>query len=317
MNEQISDYLGGIPTEQALSGTNALDTMNGLEIARLMNAADAEVHAAVRDALAPIADAIEQIAERMRRGGRLYYIGAGTSGRLGVLDASECPPTFGVSPDVVKGIIAGGDRALRQAVEAAEDDIEMGKRDIQKARVNGQDAVVAISASGYAPYCRAALDAARELGALAIGLSCNRNTPLSKHADIAIEVATGPEILMGSTRLKAGTATKMVLNMLSTGAMIRTGRVFKNLMVDMAATNFKLRARAVRLVCQATGVSGGEAESLLAQSGGQVKVAILMHLGGVAKGKAEWALEQSGGSIAGARDLLSRHEAENIAFGTK
>lgn len=304
MSECMTNYLGGIPTEQVRLGTCALDSMNGHEIARLMNTADAEVHLAVRTALVPIGEAIEQIAQRLRMGGNLYYIGAGTSGRLGVLDASECPPTFGVTPEVVQGIIAGGDSALRQAVEGVEDDMEMGKRDILNAHINKLDAVVAISASGYAPYCRAALDVARELGALAIALSCNENTALSRHADIAIEVATGSEVLMGSTRLKAGTATKMVLNMLSTGVMVRIGRVYQNLMVDMTTSNYKLRARALRVVCQATGLHCDEANSLLSRAEGQVKVAILMHLSGVKKEKAEWAIEQSDGSITKAEDML-------------
>jgi len=286
--------------------TSGLDTMNGYEIASLMNNADAQVHLAVQAALAPIGEAIEQIAKRLRMGGNLIYIGAGTSGRLGVLDASECPPTFGVPPERVQGIIAGGDSALRHAAEGVEDDAPMGRRDLLNAKITNKDAVVGISASGYAPYCCAALDAAREIGALAIALSCNKDTPLSKHADIAIEVATGSEILMGSTRLKAGTATKMVLNMLSTGAMARTGRIYQNLMVDMSATNFKLKARALRVIQQATGIPHDEAELLLSRAEGQVKTAILMQLAGVNRQQAEWALQEGEGRISKAKEMLQQ-----------
>lgn len=297
MNQSASNYLGSLPTEQVLQDSLNLDQMDGLQIAQLMNAADAQVHLAVQQALPVIGQAIEQIAKGLGNGGRLLYAGAGTSGRLGVLDASECPPTFGVAPDKVMGIIAGGDRALRLAAEGAEDNEALAVQDLQQVGLDSRDSVVAISASGYAPYCCAALAYAKQVGALAIGLSCNRDTRLSQHANLAIEVPTGPEVLMGSTRLKAGTATKMVLNMLSTGVMVRTGRVYKNLMVDMAATNQKLASRALRIIGHATGLGVKEAELLLDKAGGRVKTAIVMHLGGVRRMEAEQALAKSQGWV--------------------
>ncbi|MDI9520591.1 MAG: N-acetylmuramic acid 6-phosphate etherase [Bacillota bacterium] len=304
MNQTSRQYLGSLSSEQVMQDSQNLDQLDGFGIARLMNAADATVHEAVKQALPAIGRAIEEIAKRLQSGGRLVYVGAGTSGRLGVLDASECPPTFGVSPDLVTGIIAGGDLALRLAAEGAEDNDFMGQKDLEDFGLTAQDAVVAISASGYAPYCCAALRYARQTGALAIGLSCNSNTRLSREADLAIETHTGPEVLMGSTRLKAGTATKMVLNMLSTGAMVRTGRVYRNLMVDMAATNQKLADRSLRIIGHATGLSPREAEPLLRRAEGRVKTAIVMHLAQADKAQAEEALKKSGGWVARALEEL-------------
>jgi len=231
----------------------------------------------------------------MRRGGRLFYIGAGTSGRLGALDASECPPTFGVSPELVQGIIAGGDRALRRAVEGAEDDSNAGRADLEARELAEPDAVVAISASGYAPYCVGALQYARSVGALAISMCCNAGARLSALADIAIEIPTGAEVLSGSTRLRAGTATKMALNMLSTGAMVRLGKVYANLMVDMRATNAKLKDRAARIVAHALGVDRGEAEALLAAAGDDVKKAVVMGKTGLSPERAAGLLADAGG----------------------
>ena len=269
-------YLASLATEGVDERSLALDTLNGPEIAALMNRMDADVAAAVALATEQIGQAIEAIAPRMRRGGRLFYVGAGTSGRLGVLDASECPPTFGVSPELVQGIIAGGDRALRSAVEGAEDDAEAGGNDLQSRKLSEADSVVAISASGYAPYCVGALQYARAIGALAVSMCCNSGARLSAFADIAIEMPTGSEVLSGSTRLRAGTATKMALNMISTGVMIRLGKVYGNLMVDMRATNVKLRDRAARIVSRALGVGIFQAEALLEASNGGVKAAIVM-----------------------------------------
>ena len=306
MKQTSQQYLGSLSTEQVMQASQSLDRLDGLGIASLMNTADATVHQAVRQALPAIGQAIEEIAKRLSDGGRLIYVGAGTSGRLGVLDASECPPTFGVSPEMVTGIIAGGDTALRLAAEGAEDDDLMGQKDLEAISLTARDTVVAISASGYAPYCCAALRYARQVGTLAIGLSCNNDTRLSRQADLAIEAPTGPEVLMGSTRLKAGTATKMVLNMLSTGAMVRTGRVYRNLMVDMAATNQKLADRSLRIIHHATGLSLTEAEPLLRRAGGRVKTAIVMHLAKADKIRAEEALEQAGGWVAGALEELRK-----------
>ncbi len=306
-NGSQNAYLTRIATEQVNEQSARLDSLNGQQIAALMNQMDAQVSAAVAEAVEPIGLAIEEIAKRLQRSGRLFYIGAGTSGRLGVLDASECPPTFGVTPDMIQGIIAGGDRALRHALEGAEDDAAQSRRDLMEKGLKADDTVVAISASGYAPYCVGALDYARELGALAISLCCNVNTILSNHADIAIEVPTGAEVLMGSTRLKAGTATKMVLNMLSTGAMVRTGRVYKNLMVDMRASNSKLRDRAARIVGHATGADFQEAQELIVRAKGNTKAAIVMKTANVNLEDAEGALQNNEGWISKALQELGAH----------
>lgn len=302
--KQANAYLDSLSTEQVNADSLHLDRMSGLDIARLMNQADQEVHLAVQKALPQIGEAIEGIAKRLQAGGRLLYIGAGTSGRLGVLDASECPPTFGVDPGLVQGIIAGGDTALRKAIEGAEDSAQLGRQDLLDAGIDQMDAVVAISASGFAPYCAAALDCAREAGALAIALSCNQNSRLSAHADIAIEAPTGAEVLMGSTRLKAGSATKMMLNMLSTGAMVRTGRVYQNLMVDLNATNQKLNRRARRIVALATGLDEQKAGELLTQAEGHAKTAVVMGLTEVSAQEAREALRQQRGWVAAAVERL-------------
>ena len=301
---EMNPYLRQLSTEQVNPASLALDTLPGAEIARLMNRQDQLVAQAVERAVPVIGEAIDAIASRMERGGRLLYIGAGTSGRLGVLDASECPPTFGVSPSLVQGIIAGGDYALRNAVEGAEDNRDMGREDLISCGLSSLDSVVAISASGFAPYCAGALLYAKEVGALAISLVCNENALLSAHADLAIEVPTGAEVLMGSTRLKAGTGTKMVLNMLSTGVMVRTGRVYQNLMVDLSVSNSKLSDRAVRILCHATGLAPSEAAPLLQEAGGSVKAAIVMKVTGVPLPQAEEALGKAKGWVSAAIGAL-------------
>ena len=306
MDDQLNAFLAGLATEQVLPDSQTLDQMTGREIARLMNQADRAVANAVAQAVDSIGDAIEAIAQRLTRGGRLIYTGAGTSGRLGVLDASECPPTFSVAPDRVQGIIAGGDTALRNAVEGAEDSEPQGGEDLKALNLTQDDTVVAISASGYAPYCIGALKYAKSLGALAVSLSCNRGARISEYADIAIETPTGAEVLSGSTRLKAGTATKMVLNMLSTGAMVRTGRVFGNLMVDVSVSNRKLEKRAVRIVRYATGLSLEESEKRLQAAGGRVKTAIVMEKGNMSREEAEAALQSAGGWV---RRALCKEQA--------
>lgn len=261
------------PTEARNPKAARLGELSVGELLALMNAEDAGVPVAVAAALAAIERAVHVIVEALGGGGRLRYVGAGTSGRLGVLDASEAPPTFGVDPDLVSGIIAGGDAALRSSIEGAEDDGAAGARDAA-ASLRAGDVLVGISASGRATYVRAALEEARRLGARTIALTCDPSSPLAATAEIAIVVETGPEVLAGSTRLKAGTATKLVLNMLSTAAMVRLGRTKGDLMVDLRATNAKLRARAVRMVASGTGVSEDEARRRLEASDWDVRRAL-------------------------------------------
>jgi N-acetylmuramic acid 6-phosphate etherase len=239
------------------------------------------------------------VAARLSAGGRLFYIGAGTSGRLGVLDASECPPTFHTPPELVQGVIAGGDRALRFSVEGAEDDAEQGRRDLEARAFGPTDALVGIAASGRTPYVLGALRYAREVGALTIGLSCTANSPVAAASEIAITPLVGPEILTGSTRMRAGTATKLVLNMLSTGVMIRLGYVYGNLMVNVQPSNKKLVERARRIVAQLAGVSYGQAAQLL-EAGGSVRAAIVMHKRKVTRAEAETILARAKGSLRGA-----------------
>ncbi|MGW3494680.1 N-acetylmuramic acid 6-phosphate etherase [Streptomyces sp. NPDC001020] len=258
-----------------------IDRLPTLEIAALMNGEDAAVPAAVAARLPQIAAAIDDITERMARGGRLVYAGAGTAGRLGVLDASECPPTFNTDPSQVVGLIAGGPDAMVTAVEGAEDSRELAARDLDALGLTARDTVVGISASGRTPYAVGAVEHARSLGALTVGLSCNADSALAAAAEHGIEVVTGPELITGSTRLKAGTAQKLVLNMLSTITMIRLGKTYGNLMVDVRASNAKLRARSRRIVALATGATDEEIERALTATGGEVKNAILTILGGV------------------------------------
>ena len=291
-------YLSVLATEQPDERSGSLDALTGVQIAGLMNQMDAGAVQAVTAAIEPIGRAIEAIAERMRRGGRLIYTGAGTSGRLGVLDASECPPTFGVSPDLVLGMMAGGERALRFSVEGAEDDTQAGAADLEAVRLTDRDTVVAISASGYAPYCIAALEYAKRVGALAVSLCCNADARLSQSADIAIEAPTGSEALAGSTRLKAGTATKMILNMLSTGVMTHMGKVYQNLMVDMQASNDKLKDRAERIIMRVLQTERITASALLRDAGFSLKTALIMGKTGVCRNEAEALLAASGGNTA-------------------
>lgn len=284
-------------TEERNALAAQIDRLSTLEMLRVMNREDATVAGAVGRELPKVAAAVDAIAERMRRGGRLIYVGAGTSGRLGVLDAAECPPTFGIPPGQVIGIIAGGDRALRESIEGAEDSEEAGRTDLALLAVMACDTVVGISASGSTPYALGALAEARARGALTIAVTCNRGTPLEALADIAICPVVGPEVIAGSTRLKAGTAQKLVLNMLSTGTMIRLGKTFGDLMVDLQASNAKLRRRAQRIVAAATGLAEGEAAALLERCGGNVKCAILSHLAGMTPEEARLALEARQGDL--------------------
>ncbi len=296
-----------LTTEQVNAESLNLDLLTPYEAAQLMNRIDHQAVEAVNAALPAIGEAVEKIAARLRRGGRLIYMGAGTSGRLGVLDASECPPTFGVDKGLVIGLIAGGDSALRNASEDAEDKPELGRQALEGVGLREADAVVGISASGYAPYCVGGMDYARSCGALVIALTCNRNAIISGHADIAIEMPTGPEILSGSTRLKAGTATKLALNMLSTLTMVQLGKVYRNLMVDMQPANDKLRDRSVRIVQKAlNGMEREQAERLYAQAGNSIQTAIVMGETGADAEAARQALNACDGMIRRAVDGLKK-----------
>ncbi|MFD8025105.1 N-acetylmuramic acid 6-phosphate etherase [Streptomyces lavendulae] len=274
-----------------------IDRLPTLEIARIMNAEDATVPAAVAGELPRIAAAVDAIAARMAHGGRLVYAGAGTAGRLGVLDASECPPTFNTDPQQVVGLIAGGPGAMVKAVEGAEDSAELAAADLTALGLTADDSVIGISASGRTPYAIGAVDFARSRGALTVGLSCNAGSALAAAAEHGIEVVVGPELLTGSTRLKAGTAQKLVLNLISTVTMIRLGKTYGNLMVDVRASNEKLRARSRRIVALATGAPDAEIEAALTTTGGEVKDAILVILGGVDGPTAAALLATAGGHL--------------------
>lgn len=295
------ENLSQLPTEARNPNTEDLDRLSALELVRTLHLADHEAAVAVEAELSRIALAVEQIAARLEKGGRLFYLGAGTSGRLGVLDASECPPTFNTPPEMVQGLIAGGDVALRRSVEKAEDDEAQGRLDLEAHGFSGMDAVVGIAASGRTPYVLGGVKYARALGALTIGLSCAPGSQLAGAAELAITPATGPEPVTGSTRMKAGTATKMVLNMLSTGVMVRLGYVYGNLMVNVQPTNAKLRDRAARIVGTVTGLRSEEATALL-ESAGSVRTAIVMAKLGVDRGEAESRLERARGRLGLALD---------------
>lgn len=264
-------------TEARNTASGTIDSLSALQIVELMNSEDAMVAAAVRTQSTSIAAAIDVVAEAFRNGGRLIYIGAGTSGRLGVLDASECPPTFSVPRSMVVGLIAGGPSALTSAIEGAEDRAEQGRADLENISLTARDIVMGIAASGRTPYVLGGLQFAREIGATTIGFACNDESALIPLSDIMIAPVVGPEVITGSTRLKAGTATKMVLNMLTTGAMVRIGKTFGNLMVDLTATNEKLRDRSQRIVSYLTGLSSEAAQKLLSECSHQVKTAIVVH----------------------------------------
>jgi N-acetylmuramic acid 6-phosphate etherase len=287
-------------TEQLNPASAAIDTLPVEQMLRVINNEDRKVAESVERVIPSIARAVEAIAAAMERGGRLFYIGAGTSGRLGVLDASECPPTFSVTPDTVQGIIAGGEPALSRATETTEDDPAIGARDLMARGFTARDVLVGIAASGRTPYVLGAIAEARKLGATTIGISCTPQSELSAAVTIAIEPLPGPEIVAGSTRMKAGTATKLVLNMLTTGAFIRRGYVFGNLMVNVQPKNNKLRDRARRIVEKAAEVSDERAKELLSASGDSVRVAIVMSRAGVDRTVAEQLLEAAGGRVAAA-----------------
>ena len=293
-------------TESRNPATMDIDTVSTLEMVQIMNEQDATIAAAVAAATPQIASAIDGIAARMRDGGRLIYMGSGTSGRLGILDASECPPTFNTPSELVVGLIAGGPPAIMQAREGAEDDRRSGAHDVAELNVTHLDSVVGITSSGNTPYVLGGITEARQRGALAIGLTCNHPAPIDDCGDITIAAVVGPEVITGSTRLKAGTAQKMVLNMLSTGVMIRLGKTYGNLMVDVRATNAKLRDRARHIVAQACNIPEDEAAQALAACGQEVKTAIVAILNKVAPETARRQLTAGNGVIR--KTLASRHE---------
>jgi N-acetylmuramic acid 6-phosphate etherase len=284
-------------TEAINPATMQIDALSTKDVVQSINVEDQRVAEAVATQSETVAQAIDAIAQRMREGGRLIYVGAGTSGRLGVLDASELPPTFSLPPDRVVGVIAGGSAAIARSIEGAEDDAEQGRRDVANLNVSSSDCVIGIAASGRTPYVLGALAEARARGALTISLVCNADTPMHRVADIVIAPLVGPEVISGSTRMKAGTATKMVLNTISTGVMIKLGKTFGNLMVDVQPNNSKLRDRARRIVEHACGVSAEDAAALLAQCDSEVKTAIVARLAAVSPDQARERLKRTGGVV--------------------
>lgn len=284
-------------TEESNPKSASLDEMPTSEILKTMNEEDHTIALAVQKVLPQIEQAVEKVVSAFKTGGRLIYTGAGTSGRIGVLDAVECPPTFSTSPEMVQAVLAGGNGAMFNAVEGAEDDELLGASDLEKLNITKQDVVIGIAASGRTPYVKGGLVYANSCGATTIALTSNEESLIGKHADIKIEVVTGPEVLTGSTRLRAATAHKMVLNMITTASMIKNGKVYKNLMVDLNASNYKLRERAKQMVCTITDVSYEEAEKVLETTDFDVKLAIVMIFTGVTKEEAERLILTTGGFV--------------------
>ena len=297
MAENLLQTLSTLITEQRNPNSMNVDSLSALEIMQLMNEEDKQVPLAIEKCLPQIAQAVERIVAAFQQGGRLVYIGAGTSGRLGVLDASECPPTFGVSPEMVKGIIAGGERALRHPIEGAEDSKAQAVVDLQTIQFSSKDVLVGIAASGRTPYVIGALEYAKSLGSVTVSIASNPNSAMANIVDIAIDTVVGPEVLTGSSRLKSGTAQKLVLNMLTTASMILMGKCYQNLMVDVQASNEKLKARAIRIVMQATDCDKALAEETLKQSDQNAKLAIMMILSGLDRAQAEALLEKHQGKL--------------------
>lgn len=289
--------LGQMITEQRNPNSMNIDSLSALEIVKVINNEDKQVPIAVEKCLPQIAQAVKKIVQTFQQGGRLVYVGAGTSGRLGVLDASECPPTYGVKPEMVVGIIAGGEKALRFPIEGAEDNREQGHVDLEEIKFSDKDILVGIAASGRTPYVLGAIEYANSLGATTVSIASNPHSAMAQIADIAIETMVGAEVLTGSSRMKSGTAQKLVLNMLTTASMILIGKCYQNLMVDVQATNEKLKARAIRIVMQATECERELAESTLKIAENNAKLAIMMILGGLEKEVAEQLLEQNQGRL--------------------
>lgn len=277
--------------------TEDIDILDTVSMIKKMNDENKKVAFAVEKEIPRIAMAVDLIADRLKNGGRLIYIGAGTSGRLGILDASECPPTFGVDPELIQGVMAGGDPAIKNSVEGAEDDEYMGRKDLQDRKLSNRDVVAGLTASGRTPYVIGGLKYAREIGAFTVGICCNPDSVLKDDADIIIAPVVGPEVILGSTRMKAGTAQKMVLNMISTAVMIKLGKVYSNLMVDVQVTNKKLQQRARRIVKLATGADDARIDSVLSETEYNVKLSIFMILSGMDRRNAGEILAFHGGNI--------------------
>ena len=303
MVTSTNDLLSSLATEQQNLASQALDTKSALEIATIINNEDAKVAGAVRMALPQIAQAIDCIAEALSRGGRLVYVGTGTSGRIAALDATECPPTFSTDPKLVQFVIAGGEKALGRAVEASEDSVELGQKDLAKLRPGKKDVVVGIAASGRTPYTIAAVQYAKKKGAKTIAVVCNPGTPLGRAAEISIVADVGPEVLSGSTRMKAGSAQKMILNMLSTGAMTKLGYVYGNMMVNVSLKNTKLYERAVGILSKLAGVGREQATSALERSAKSVPTALIMLKTGVSRAEAARRLRVARGNVRRAIEL--------------
>lgn len=295
--KNLLNTLAQMITEQRNPNSENIDQLSALEVVKIINNEDKQVALAVEKCLPQIAQAVDEIVEAFQKGGRLIYIGAGTSGRLGILDASECPPTFGVPPEMVKGIIAGGELAIRNPVEGAEDDKLASVQDLQEMHFTENDVLVGIAASGRTPYVISALDYANKLGARTVAIVSNPNSKMSEVANIKIETVVGAEVLTGSSRMKSGTAQKMVLNMLTTASMVMMGKCYQNLMVDVQASNEKLKARAIRIVMQATECEKEEAEQALKEACNHSKLAIMMILSGLGKAEAEKLLEANQGKL--------------------
>lgn len=299
--------LSKLTTETRNPRTMNLDKMTSLEIATTMNTEDTQAVKSITAELPKIATAIDWATEALEAGGRIIYMGAGTSGRLGVLDASECPPTFGVSPDLVVGLIAGGEKAFTKAVEGAEDNAALGKEDLVAHGLNRHDVVIGLAASGRTPYVLGGIGYAKSLGCKTVGIACNKGSKVGAASDLAIEPVTGPEVLTGSTRLKAGTVQKLILNMISTGSMVKVGKAYQNLMVDVQQTNEKLVVRGQNIVMEATGCTRKEAIESLEASDGHVKTAIVAVLLGCDPNKAKDYLNQANGHV---RDAVRDGERE-------
>lgn len=305
----MKEDLLALTTEQVNEQSKNIDQQTSYGILEIMNAEDSKVGEAVQKCLHEIASAVDQIHLAIKSGGRLIYVGAGTSGRLGLLDAAECPPTFGTPHDMVQAIMAGGAEAILKAIEGAEDNAEQGAQDLKDKNLTPKDIVVGITASGRTPYVTGALNYAKELGAGTVAIACNKNSRVGQIADVAIEVEVGPEVITGSTRLKAATAQKMILNMLSTATMVKLGKVYQNLMIDVAPTNVKLVDRARRIISSITGFTYEKAAEALEQANLEVKTAIVMLEGGVSPEEARKALEEAEGLVRGAIEIVKRVKA--------
>ena len=296
--------LDKLTTESRNLNTSNIDKVSTLEMVKIINNEDKKVAEAVEKEIPKIAQAIDYVVERIKKGGRLIYIGAGTSGRLGILDASECPPTYGVSEELIQGIIAGGHEAIFRAKEGAEDSKELAIEDLKLKKLSSNDIVVGIAASGRTPYVVGGLEYGNQIGALTISITCNSDSEVSKTSQISIAPIVGAEVITGSTRLKSGTAQKLVLNMLSTGSMIKLGKVYGNLMVDVKATNKKLIERAKKIVCEATGIEKNLAEDILLKTDYDVKLSIFMILSGLSLNDAREKLLENDGYIAKALEII-------------